>query len=253
MAVAFDAVGPSSAGAASATSPLTWTHVNGGNGILVGVTIFNGGTNTVTAVTYGGVTVPVLGFIPSDNSTAGGVALYGLVGGTCPTGSNTVSIAFSDAANHNAGSISVAGAGSLGTAVTGFASAGSVTASVTGTTVGGLIVAACCYGGTALATITGTNSVTTQWEHNGSTSSGADNGAGGTVASAGGTQTVGFTDTGTDFWGIVAVEVLAGAGGSDSGPNSPSTGTDLGGGTGSWTSPGNITADDGSAATWAVV
>lgn len=38
-----------------------------------------------------------------------------------------------------------------------------------------------------------------------------------------------------------------------SGPNSPSTGTDLGGGTGSWTSPGNITADDGSAATWAVV
>jgi hypothetical protein len=38
-----------------------------------------------------------------------------------------------------------------------------------------------------------------------------------------------------------------------SGPNSPSAGTDLGGGTGSWTSPGNITADDGSAATWAVV
>jgi hypothetical protein len=52
---------------------------------------------------------------------------------------------------------------------------------------------------------------------------------------------------------ILAVAFQLAPAGTDSGPNSPSTGTDLGGGTGSWTSPGNITADDGSAATWAVV
>src|SRR6185437_15163503 len=121
MAVAFDAAGPSSAGIGFTTSPGTWTHVNGGNGILVGVTTFTGGSNVVTGVTYGGVTVPFLGFIPADNSTSGGVALYGLVGGTCPTGSNTVSVSVSDSANHNAGSVSVSGAGSLGSVVTAFA------------------------------------------------------------------------------------------------------------------------------------
>ena len=96
MAVAFDAVGPTSAGTAFTTSPGTWTHVNGGNGIFVGVTIFTGSSNTVTGVTYGGVTVPLVAFIVSGTGgTAGGVALYGLIGPTCPTGSNTVSVSVS--------------------------------------------------------------------------------------------------------------------------------------------------------------
>lgn len=224
MAVAFDAVGPSSSGTGSATSPLTWTHVNSGNGILVGTTIFNGSTNTVTAVTYGGVSVPFLGFVSGGSGGAGGVALYGLVGPTCPTGSNTVSMSFSDGANHNAGSISVSGAGSLGTAVTGTGTnTASVTASVSGTTTGGLIVAAGSYGGSSLNTFSGTNGVTVRWQHPGSGNTGSDNGVGGTVASTGGgaAQTVGFTDTGTDFWGIVAVEVKPPATASSPPPQTP--------------------------------
>jgi hypothetical protein len=79
-----------------------------------------------------------------------------------------------------------------------------------------------------------------------------------------GTTTMAVTDTGGLTWTPLAqanasnqeyagVWVAQVPSGSTSGPNSPSTGTDLGGGTGTWTSPGNITADDGSAATWAVV
>lgn len=210
--VGFDAVGPGATGAGgttgTATSPTTWSHTNNGNAIVVGVTIYNGSTNTVTSVTYGGVALTFLGFVPGDNQSAGGVAMYGKVGGL-PTGANTVSVAFSDGANHNAGSISFTNAGGFGTAVTNFASATSVTASVANTVTGGMIAAAASYGGTSLNTFSGTNSVTVRWQHAGSTNTGADNGVGGTVPSTGGgaAQTVGFTDTGTDYWGIVAVEV----------------------------------------------
>jgi hypothetical protein len=68
--------------------------------------------------------------------------------------------------------------------------------------------------------------------------------AGGTLTSA---WTIFYDDIGLSSTGYI------GPFGSISGPNAASSGTDLGGGTGSWTSPGNITADDGSAATWQVV
>ena len=209
MAVAFDAVGPSSAGTGSATSPLTWTHTcaAGATELMVGATIFTGSTNVITAVTYNSVSMSLVGFTQSGAGGAGGVAMYHLANPS--SGANTVSVTFTGGNNTNAGSMSFTGSSGLGTAVTNTANAASVSASVAGTTTGGMVAAACCYGGTAIITITGTNSVTTQWEHNGTTNSGADNGAGGTVASTGGgaSQTVGFTDTGTDYWGIVAVEL----------------------------------------------
>lgn len=70
--------------------------------------------------------------------------------------------------------------------------------------------------------------------------------------STSGAQTATFTLP-SESWGTILAAFKLAPAGSDSGPNPPTTGTDLGGGTGSWTSPGNITADDGSAATWAVV
>lgn len=214
MAVAFDAVGPSSSGAGgttgSLTSPLTWTHTNNGNAIVVGCTSYTGSANTITGVTYGGVALTFLGFVQGGSGGAGGIALYGKVGGL-PTGANTVSVAFTGGGNVNAGSISFTGAGSLGTAVTAASSgsAASVTCSVANTTTGGMIAAAASYGGTQLNTFSGTNSVTVRWQHPGTTNTGADNGVGGTVASTGGgaSQTVGFSDTGSDYWGLAAVEV----------------------------------------------
>lgn len=80
----------------------------------------------------------------------------------------------------------------------------------------------------------------------------------------GSTLVVTITDTAGLTWRKLAFEApvsFMGAGvwvadtsaALNSGPNSCTSGTDLGGGTGSWSNPGNITADDGSAATWAVV
>lgn len=214
MAVAFDAVGPSSAGTLFTTSPGTWTHVNGGNGILIGVTTFTGTSNVVTGVTYGGVTIPLLGFVRSANDVVGGVALYGLVGPTCPTGSNTVSVAVSDANNHNVGSVSVSGAGSLGTPVTNFSAgaAAGISASVTGTTSGGLVVSVVCQGSGNAFTATAPN--VKQLSIQTTANSGSDNLAMGTDPSTGGTVAPAWTIVSTDFWGIVAVEVLPPAGGS---------------------------------------
>jgi hypothetical protein len=217
--VAFDAVGPSAAGAGSGATPLTWTHVNSGNGIFVGITTLTGSSNTVTSVTYGGVTVPLRGFIESGGvgHGSGGIALYGLIGPTCPTGSNTVSVAFSDGSNHNAGSISVSAAGALGTVFTATQSTSTGTGSVTvnGTTTGGLIVSAAAFGGgSSTGTFGATAPNVLRWSHDGTTNTASDNGCGGTAPSTGGgaNQTVTFTNTNTDNWGLIAVEVLPGGG-----------------------------------------
>lgn len=250
--VAFDAAGPSSAGTSFTTGPGTWTHVNGGTGILIGVTIFTGSANTVTACTYGGVTVPLVKFQVSASGGAGGIALYGLAGPACPTGSNTVSVTCSDTNNHNCGSVTLTDADSIGTPVSGPA-AGTTGLSLTvpGTTTGGLIVSAACQGGDGTFTATSPNIKRVQ--HLNSSSSGADNLTIGTDPSTGGgaSQAVAWTCAVSDDWGMVAVEVLPPSG-PESGPNPAGSGTDLGGGTGTWTSPGSITADDGTSATWTV-
>jgi hypothetical protein len=215
--VTFDTAGPSSAGTAFTTGPGTWTAVNNGNGIIVGVTTFTGSTNVVTGVTYGGVTVPFLGFVRANNGTAGGVALYGLTGPTCPTGSNTVSVAVSDANNHNAGSVTVTGAGSLGAVVTAFAAspASGLAAPFASTTAGGLIVSAACQGSGGGFTATSPN--VKRLEKLTSSNSGSDNLAMGTDPSTGGAVSPAWTIGGSDFWGIVAVEVLP--------PGNPADGT----------------------------
>jgi hypothetical protein len=210
--VTYDAVGPSASGTAGASSPLTWAHVNNGNAVFVGVTIYTGSSNTVTAVTYGGVTLDPLGFVRGNNGSTGGVALYGKVGGL-PTGSNTVSVSFSDAANHNAGSVSLAGAGSLGSPLTSYGSGSTQTSASFTTTSGGMLVGAFCFGNKD-ATFAASGGSTVRWSHMTSSSSSADNGAQATKASPGGAATI-ATTTGaySDDWGCVAVEVLpAGAG-----------------------------------------
>jgi hypothetical protein len=210
--VAFDAAGPSSAGTLFTGATGTWTHVNGGNGILVGVTTFTGSSNVVTGVTYGGVTVPFLGFRVSGNDTAGGVALYGLVGGTCPTGSNTVSVSVSDSgSNHCAGSVSVANAGSLGSVVTATSSgsASSISAAYGSTTSGSLIVSAVCQGSNNGATATAPNVL--RVEKLGSTGSGSDNLEMCTDPGTGSAVSPVLTIPSGDFMGVVAVEVLPAA------------------------------------------
>jgi hypothetical protein len=185
------------------------------------MTISSGSANTITSVSYGAtqgsaVGLSFLKYVASAGTGPGGLSLYGLVGGTVPTGANTVYVVASDAGNHNAGSVSVSGAASLGTPVSAVAatSVTSVAVVVNATTTGGLVVAAACFGGGAgSGTFAGTNSVSVKWQHNGSISTAADNGVEGAVVStgAGANQTVGFSSNVSDNWGIVAVEILPAA------------------------------------------
>lgn len=212
MAVAFDAAG---GGVNSATSPLTWTHTPVGTptAIIVGATSFATNANTVTAVTYGGVSMASLGYIASGSGgTHGGIALYYLASGI-PAGAQTVSVTSTGGGDTIGGSVSFTGSSGHGTAVTANSASGanSQTVVVSSTTAGGMIATVCCFGGdTSGSSFSGTNSVTVRYQDNASTNSSSDNSAGGTVASAGGNQTVGFSNAsvGTDDWGIVAVELL---------------------------------------------
>ena len=191
--VAFDAVGPSSSGTHSATTPLTWTHTPVGTptAILIGVTTFTGATNKVTSVTYGGNACSLIGFSESGGTAAaGGIALYGLL--APPSGAQTISVAFTGAASTTGGSISFTGPVSgFGTPlITNSVSSTSVSGSVGGTASGGMIGAVACQG-SGTAGFAGSNSITVRYAVNVSASTAADNSVGGTVPSAGGSQTGG--------------------------------------------------------------
>lgn len=223
MAVAFDAVGPAGgAGTNSATTPLAWTHICGGSAtaIVIGVTSFSGSSNLVTGVTYGGQTCTLLTYQVSGTAGAGGIALYYL--GSPPTGSNTVSVAFTGGGDTIGGSISATGSSGHGTVFSSpnNGSTTSFTQSVTGTTTGGMIVSVACFGGGGTS-FSGTNGVTLQFSRLVSVNSASDSACGGTVVSTGGgaSQTVGFSETGgaADNWGIIAVE-LDPSGGPATGP-----------------------------------
>jgi len=245
VAVTFDASAP--------TSAASWSHTNGGNAIVVGV-IWDSGTDVVTAVTYGGVALTHLGSISSDNSGNGGISLWGRVGGL-PSGSNTVSVTTGSTSTFG-GSMSFAGADSFGTAQTFFgAVAPPASVNFSGTNSNALIAAASCFGGAnGGGTFSATGAATQRFGVIGNNGGSASNSEGETAPSSNGTVTFGWSTTasGQDFWSMVAVEVLPPAG-STSGPNSPTVGTDLGGGSGSWANPGNIIADDGSSAVWTVI
>lgn len=74
--------------------------------------------------------------------------------------------------------------------------------------------------------------------------------------STGGAESASFAITGvtgTNAWATLMIAFKLAPTTPNSGPNSPTVGTDLGGGSGSWTNPGNIKADDGSVALWTVV
>ncbi len=211
MAVAFDAAGPSSAGTGG-SSPVTWAHTNSaaGNAIVVGITDFGGAAGTVTAVTYGAASLAKLGYVPANNSNAGGVELWGAIGGL-PTGSNTVTVTSTgDSANHNCGSITFTGAGSFGTPQTSFGDSATPTSASFATTSGGIVFATACDGTQAAFTASGGSTIA--WSHQGTGNSGSDNGGAAYKASTGGSMTVAMA-AGFDFWGVVAVEILpAGAG-----------------------------------------
>jgi hypothetical protein len=103
-------------------------------------------------------------------------------------------------------SVSVAGAGSVGTPVTAFTSGLGISAAVPGTTSGGLVISAVCQG--AFTALTATAPNVNRLQLLGSNSSASDDLAIGTDPSTGATVTPAWACVASDFWGMVAVEII---------------------------------------------
>lgn len=206
--VAFDAVGPSSAGASStASTALSWSHTcTGSNRLLVvGVTVgISSGTPTITGVTYAGVAMTSVGKINANNGSFGFVQLFQLVAPS--TGANTVSVtATATPATMEGGSVSFTGVNQsvpMAAAVTAAGSSTTPSATVTGTTAGNIVVDAACCGSAFSA-----DTQTLRWRTNVNGNTGGGNGCMSTAA-GGGSVTMAHTAA-SDTWGVVAVEVLS--------------------------------------------
>jgi len=215
MAVAFDAVGPSSSGTSSVGSPLTWSHTASGSNraVIVGISqnnnVYNAGEVTVT---YGGTAMTFLGERPSDDQTAGVAQLFGLV--NPPTGAQTVSVQRSSGTyGFIGGSISFTGVDQVTPFATAVTAAGDntggsnpPTASVSSAT-GNMVVDVVVYG-SPLSGATGT----LRWMDNVDGTTAANNAAQSTYAGAS-SVTVGYNPTNKDWWGLVAVSINAASGG----------------------------------------
>lgn len=209
MAVLFDALGPSSAGAGTSGSTqatsASWSHTCSGTdrAVVVGVVVGSNGNDDlrIASVTYDGSAMTSLGKVHSNNQTAGYVELFGLL--NPPTGAKSVAVTLApNSGTISAGSISVTGAGSFGTAWGAYGPSGGPTITLTGTTSGNLIVDVAGTG----AGFTGSGQ-TGRWLKNTNTDSAAGNGAQSTAA-AGGSVTMSYTDI-SDWWAIAAVEIVA--------------------------------------------
>jgi hypothetical protein len=213
VAVAFDAVGPSSAGqSATATTTLTWSHTCSGTNryVLVGVSMGqNPDTSRTMSATFGGTSMTSLGLVHSGGSTAGLVQLFGLVNPAA--GASTVTVTASGTTDTlSGGSMSFTGVDQttpVGTAVTASGTGTALSATVASTTTGNMVAGTACTGTSTGITAVGN---TSRWVKNVNGNTGAGNNAGETAA-AGGSVSMTFTSGASDFWGVVAVEVKAAA------------------------------------------
>lgn len=228
MAVAFDAVGPSSAGSGTnsgggvTTLSSSWTHTPAGtpSAVVVGVAAGTNGSDAtvVITVTYGGTSMTSLGIAHSNNSTSGFVQVFGLA--SPAAGPQTVAVSgtgfpVGNGCSLACGSVSYTGTGSTNGsafgAVTQTFSSGtqtSGTVSVTGTSTSNRVFAAVCDGSGGETVTTGTSRyLLDETEANGGA---AGNTFGADTASAAGSVSIGWNQT-NDWWGAVAVEVTTGA------------------------------------------
>lgn len=212
MAVAYDTVGPSSAGAsATATNTVSWSHTCSGSSRLLIAAVAvgqNPDTGITTSATYNSVAMTSVGVVHANNSGSGYVQMFRLVNPA--SGANTVAVTASTTVNAlSAGSVSFTGVDQttpIGTPATAFGFSTTPSVAVTGTTAGNMVI-------DAMVTGTGVTSSTQtlRWSRITNTDTAGGIGASAT-ADAGGSVTMSYSIT-SDWWGIVAVEVLAEASG----------------------------------------
>lgn len=215
MAVAFDAVGPSAAGASSlGSTSLTWSHTCTGSDrcLIVGVALSPTASDAgfATTATYNGVAMTSIGLVHSAGNTSGYVQMFRLAGPA--TGANTVAVTATGGTPDalSGGSVSFTGVDQttpVGTAFTANSpgvNAIVISASVTGTVSGNFVVSTICDGSGGEVATTGT----LRWSRFSSSASAAGSAAMSTIAAPGGTQAMSWTAN-SDWLGEVAVEVLA--------------------------------------------
>lgn len=190
-----------------------------GNGIVVLCCSGSADDNVITGVKYGAVDLILMGWVQANDDGAGGVTMYGKIGGL-PTGSNTVDVTgFRDWA----GATTYVNADTFGDVVTKFYDTyadGSLT--IPDTVDGGMVVTGSCGGSGDGTSPTATSPGTVEWFELANNGSGAGNGWCVDQASAGGgaDTTVAWTYDPEDDWGaMIGVEVkpASGGGGSTSG------------------------------------
>jgi len=263
MALAFDAVGPSSAGVAGSSAAPSWSHtVTGTNTLLLAAIVCDTDATTITSINYGGVAMTQIiagsgNYIHANNAGAGWVAVYKLAGAAA--GTATITAALSASSVWEAGSLSFNGADTVTPLGTPQAAEGTSlsqpTMSFTPTTSGRIIAA---FLGCGNFINSATAPLTSRWINNTGGSNAGGMSAGATAPSTGSAVTVAWSIT-ADFWGIQAVEVLPGTGTSalaglasgtgaaqditmtsnvmTSGPRYATATSDLGGAYGLWATP----------------
>lgn len=263
MALQWDAVGPSAAGQAGTTTPFTWSHtVTGTNNTLLVAVACDVDATTITTVKYGTATMTGLyagsaNYKHSNGDSAGWLAVYRLW--NAQAGADTVTVTLSGNATVEGGSLSFSGsdpAAGTGTPQSAVGYSTNGTMSFTPTTSGN-IVAAFLVNGSFINTAT--SPLTGRFVNNTGGSAAGGHIAGATAPSTGSAVTTAWTSD-SDYWAVIAVEVLAGAAGTLapaglaeaagdapgaagdstdllSGPRYATAAADLGGGSGTWGTP----------------
>lgn len=216
MAIAVNSQEASNVGARGTSSGIAtvwaFNNVAGTKLLLCLVVSSNGAVAITSGPTYGGVAMTAIGSLVTWDSGQALTRWYYL--DSPATGSNNFSVTATGSGGFAliGGGISFTGAATgIGTATSGAAGAANTTATAGNitTATGNYIVAGGGWGsgtgGTAGSGFTRT------WLKNGSGITGGDNGLAEYKSSVGGATTPTFTWTGSDVWGIQAVEILAAA------------------------------------------
>ena len=265
MAVAFDAVGPSSAGATGTTASLTWAHtITGANTVLIaGVAVDAGSDAGMTcACTYNAVAMTSLATRHSGGATAGFLQVFGIVAAAGASHNVVATVSGGTPANITAGSISFTGAAQTTGAAFGtpasFDSAGATPTTATGalaSNTNGNIIAGFVTNG---AGITSATAPSTSRFINSKTGSGAAGSCGGATSPATGSSVTMAWTVSPDYFAEILTEILPAATGTPvsaasgagaalgatvvtssttTGPRYAGTATDLGGVYGTWNTP----------------
>jgi hypothetical protein len=266
MPVAFDAVGPSSSGANSATASLTWAHTITGSGtVLLAACALDAGSDGAFSMsaTYNAVAMTSLSVVHSGGLSAGFLQVWGIIAAAGAAHNVVVTAAGGTPSGLSGGSLSFTGAGqsiaaAFGTPATGTGNpASTVTATMASTTSGNIIGGFACSGSSFSSA---TSPSTSRFIGGSGFSAAAGQSAGATSPSTGSPVTMAWTLGGSDAFAEIMIEVLAAASGANPpaglatgtgtalnaaiqtsnvnvGPNYAGAAADLGGVYGSWATP----------------